>query len=298
MEINEHGMLVDANGDMVVAQKTAQLLDKFDLNWVVEKQELLLPSGKQSGLYGIVRKDTDHCFTSASEQYEIFQNAELAELVQAVGHQFGIDAERGGMFNNGGKVYLQLGLKAKRVGDDVVNRWATAINSHDGSTALKWGSTGMTISCKNSFTAAAKSLNTSVRHYKNMRNAVDESVRALRGVIDYDETLFDKFQRMATIKAEKSDVKRVVAAMTSVDLSLSPKAAEEKYSTRLMNQTQDLVTSITKEMSYKGDTLWGLFSGVTHYTTHKAGREGTREVSKLMGTLQRKDQQILEMFNV
>jgi hypothetical protein len=103
---------------------------------------------------------------------------------------------------------------------------------------------------------------------------------------------------MATIKAEKSDVKRVVAAMTSVDLSLSPKAAEEKYSTRLMNQTQDLVTSITKEMSYKGDTLWGLFSGVTHYTTHKAGREGTREVSKLMGTLQRKDQQILEMFNV
>jgi hypothetical protein len=298
MEINEYGKLVDTNNEMVVAHKTAQLLDKFDLNWIVEKQPLLLPSGSKSGLFGIVRKDTDNCFTSASEQYEIFQNAELAELVQAVGYEFGIDAERGGMFNNGGKVYFQLGMNDKRVGDDVVKRWATAINSHDGSTALKWGSTGLTISCSNSFTAAAKSLNTSVRHYKNMRNAVDESVRALRGVIDYDETLFDKLQRMASIKAEKSDIKRVVAKMTSVDLSLSPKDAESKYSTRLINQTQDLVTSITKEMSYKGDTLWGLFSGVTHYTTHKAGRETTREVSKMMGSLQRKDQEVLEMFNV
>jgi hypothetical protein len=131
--------LVDTNNEMVVAHKTAQLLDKFDLNWIVEKQPLLLPSGNPSGLFGIVRKDTDNCFTSASEQYEIFQNAELAELVQAVGYEFGIDAERGGMFNNGGKVYLQLGMNDKRVGDDVVKRWATAINSHDGSTALKWG---------------------------------------------------------------------------------------------------------------------------------------------------------------
>jgi hypothetical protein len=48
MEINEYGKLVDTNNEMVVAHKTAQLLDKFDLNWIVEKQPLLLPSGNQS----------------------------------------------------------------------------------------------------------------------------------------------------------------------------------------------------------------------------------------------------------
>jgi hypothetical protein len=297
MEINEFGQLVDTHNSLVSARTTAQLLDKFGLNWVVEKQPLLLPSGSKSGLFGIVRKDTDTCFTSASEQYEVFQNDELADLVQEVGHVLGVDVSKGGMFNGGGKVFLQLPFSDKQIGGDTIKRYATALNSHDGTTALKWGATNVTISCANTFNAASKSMENSVRHYKNMRQAVEASLRAVKGIQEQDETLFERFSRMADKKATPSDVKRVIQAVTGVDVTMSVKEAENAYSTRLRNQAQDLTTSITREMSYKGDTLWGLFSGVTHYTTHKAGRVNSREVSKMAGALQKTDQKVFDLVD-
>ena len=295
MEINQFGQLVDTHNELVSASNTAVLLDRFGLNWVVEKQPLLLPSGKPSGLFGVVRKDTDTCFTSASEQYEVFQNQELADLVQEVGQVVGVDVAKGGLFNNGGKVYLQIPLGDKQVGNDTIKRFATALNSHDGTTALKWGASNITISCSNTFNAASKSLENSVRHYKNMRQAVEASLSAVKNIQLQDETLFEQFQRLADKSASKEHVQKVIQAVTGVDTSLKASDAEKAFSTRARNQAYDLATSITREMSYKGDNLWGLFSGVTHYTTHKAGRNGTREVSKMAGALQKTDQRVFDL---
>ena len=56
------------------------------------------------------------------------------------------------------------------------------------------------------------------------------------------------------------------------------------------------MTSITREMSYKGDNLWGLFSGVTHYTSHKADPTDNRDSSKMAGALQKTDQRVYELL--
>jgi phage/plasmid-like protein (TIGR03299 family) len=295
MEINQFGHLVDTHNSLVSAKATAHMLDSFGLNWVVEKQPLLLPSGNESGYFGIVRKDTEKVFTTASGQYEVFQNDELAELVQEVAQTLGSNIARGGLFNEGGKVYLQIPMEDKVIGTDVVKRYATAINSHDGTTALRWGASSITISCRNSFNAAAKDLKDSVRHTANMRRAVEESLRAIQGINDADATLYEVFRRMADKQVRQQDVQRVVDAVVGVDILKSAKSARDEYSTRRLNQAQDLSVSISKEMSYKGDNLWGLFSGVTHYTTHKAGRENSRDVSKMTGSLQKTDQRA---FNI
>jgi light-regulated signal transduction histidine kinase (bacteriophytochrome) len=47
-----------------------------------------------------------------------------------------------------------------------------------------------------------------------------------------------------------------------------------------------MLQSIGSEMSVKGETLWGLFSGVTHYTSHvmpTPKRENARLESKYVG---------------
>jgi hypothetical protein len=54
-----------------------------------------------------------------------------------------------------------------------------------------------------------------------------------------------------------------------------------------MNRSAELLTSIQREMNGKGDTLWGLFSGVTHYTSHVLPvpkRDNARLESKYTGT--------------
>ena len=43
---------------------------------------------------------------------------------------------------------------------------------------------------------------------------------------------------------------------------------EYELSTRKKNQLGDFRSDLKCEIAHKGDNLWGLFSGVTRYTTH------------------------------
>ena len=135
-----------------------------------------------------------------------------------------------------------------------------------------------------------------------MRQAVERSLRILEEIEVADRDMFTLFERMANTNAPTKLVHDTVAKVTGITelstysgQSVPPSVwtgMQDKYSTRKMNQGQQLIRSVSEEMSYKGHTLWGLFSGVTHYTTHRGGSENTREKSKLMGSLQRVDQAV------
>lgn len=292
MFLNENGQLIDQNSDLVNSKNVAELLDRFGLNWVVEKTPLVLPTGEETDFFGTVRKDTKQTFGAFKNSYEVFQNDELANIVMNVGDVIGIDASNGGMFKGGAKVYMQLELDSKKVGNDKVRRYATAINSFDGSTSLKWGTSGLTISCSNTFNHVMRGLQTSIRHTSNMRKAINESLGILEKVEVQEQSLFEIFSQMADTKATQSHVKRVIEMVTSVDVSKTRKEAEDIYSTRAINNSKDLTESIVKEMSYKEDSLWGLFSGVTHFTTHKSGANKNRVESKMLGSLLRTDNKV------
>lgn len=286
-------------------------LDQFGLNWQVEKRPLFFNKNEDkhgTSFFGIVRSDNNDCFGAMTNQYEVFQNHELAELVLNVADVIGQPIDNGKVFDGGRKVSLQLTLDPLKVGDDKVVRKATAVNSHDGSTSLRWGTTGITVSCTNQFNALFKQLNNSVRHTKNMRQAVERSLNILEQIESADRDMFTLFERMANTNASEKLVHDTVARVTGIT-ELSTYAGkrvpaqvwtdvQNKYSTRKMNTAQQLIRSVSEEMSYKGKTLWGLFSGVTHFTTHRGGSEATREKSKLMGSLQRIDQKVFDDLSV
>ncbi len=59
------------------------------------------------------------------------------------------------------------------------------------------------------------------------------------------------------------------------------------YSSRKMNIRDDLHASITMEMQRIGGNKWGLFNGVTRFTTHSKSvpkRDNGREESLLLGS--------------
>ena len=105
------GVLENALTDIHQEQKvenTNTMLDKFHLNWRVSKQPLILPSGTDSGFFGIVREDTQKTFATCKSSYSVFQNEQLAELVYAIAKESGYELKTGGELNGGGKVFLQL----------------------------------------------------------------------------------------------------------------------------------------------------------------------------------------------
>ena len=72
------------------------MLDKFNLNWSVSKQRLLLQNGTETPYYGIVRDDNSTVFTTCKEAYTPFQNAQLAEMLIRISEKTGYSIHSGG----------------------------------------------------------------------------------------------------------------------------------------------------------------------------------------------------------
>lgn len=290
----ETQVIYGGESKMANPQQIYDLCERLGLMWAVKKEHLFLPNGVDSGYFGVVRQDNNSVFQSVKDSYEVYQNWEMAEIVTRVAESLGRTVERGGMFDGGGKTYIQIEMPSVKVNGDQINRWSTAINSFDGSTSLRWGTQSVTIVCQNTFWKAYNLLKTSIKHTRNMRDAVERSLRALETIEESDKTLFELFINMADTKATTEQIKRVINVVTGVDVNKTEAEAKGVYSTRKLNQAQNLSTSVVTELSRHGQSLWGLWCGITHYTTHKASSENAREKSKLMGSLQRVDEEILE----
>lgn len=270
--------------------KVAEMLDKYKLRWDVAKEKLLLPDGTDSELYGVVRQDIRKTFASCKEGYEPFQNSELAELLLKICDEKGYTIHSGGMFNGGGKVFLQINTEQiiKDLGENhtTVNGYITGINSHDMTTNLKWGLSNTTICCMNTFARVSQELKNSTRHTVTMRAKIDASLRKIELVQQEQKSMFETFIKLAEIPATQSHIAKIVNAITEVDINKSVADNKKDHSGYAINRTTELLTSISKEMSYKGQTMWGLLSGVTHYTTHvmpAPKRENGRLESKYTG---------------
>jgi phage/plasmid-like protein (TIGR03299 family) len=281
------------------SEAVADLLDRYGLRWQVSKQKLHLPDGTPTQFFGVVREDNQKVFMSSKESYTPYQNSELAELLITMSEKTGYEIKGGGMFNDGAKVYLQLdtgnSINSIGINNDRVNGYVTGINSHDGSTALRWGLTNITISCKNTFTMAAKQLQNSAKHTNAIYNRVDKYLRELGYIVEQEKNLFDQFIRLSEIPVTQKLIAQVVRDITGVD-TLDVNYKEAEYSTYQINRTEELLTSIASEMQQKGETKWGLFSGVTHYTSHVmpvAKRDNARTESKYIGTGARFDNSAL-----
>lgn len=273
------------------AERVATMLDNYGLRWSVSKQSLLLPDGTDSGYKAIVRDDNSQVFTTCKDSYVPYQNSELAELLIRISDKTGYDVHSGGEFNGGGKVYLQLntGNEIKHLGKNntTVKGYVTGINGHDGSTSLKWGAVNFTICCRNTFAAASGKLQNSARHTSSIHDKVERSIREIEGVVMQEKLLFDQFIQLSNVKVTRENIAKVVKSVTGVDLLKPMVEAKNETSSRAINRATELANSISSEMYTKGETLWGLFSGVTHYTSHvmtAPKRENGRLESKYIGT--------------
>lgn len=291
--------LLQGTGVATTEDTTKELLAKFGLDWTVSKQPLNLPSGKSSGFFGIVRDDKETTFATAKAGYEVFQNSELLDLVNRAAGNLGLSVDRGGSFKGGALVFLQLNSGvAKNIGEnnDSINKFISGINSHDGSTSLRWGTKADTISCKNSFWRAYRILENRMKHTISMRMRLEEMTKELDLAVQEEKNLYDTFYKFAEVPATKDniiDTNRIVLGFDIVG------ANKDSLTTYQINRLKDLSGAITSEMKQKGNTLWGLFSGVTKYTTHlMTGGEQAREQSKAIGSGYRVDNEVFNRFSL
>lgn len=277
-----------------MSNRIKEVLDQTGLNWTVRTENILTESGlevpKQKA---IIREDTNTVLSVHSDGYFPYQNHQLIETLDKVSKQIGLPIHRGGYFGDGEKVFIQLKSNDLKLGTDRVEGYITGVNSFDGSTSFAFGPSNITISCRNSFFAAFHTLNTKVRHTKNMVMKIDDICRSLEGVIEEEKTMFDNIKRMSETRMTKEQEDWVTRTLFNImkDVDLED---EESLSSITRNKLSRFEIDLNGEIKEKGDSLWGLFSGVTKYTTHSMNKGNTtaNEENKMFSTYGNREREI------
>jgi phage/plasmid-like protein (TIGR03299 family) len=273
--------------------RTNEVLDQVGLNWTVREEKLLTASGIEiPSQKAIVRDDTNQVLSVHGDGYYPYQNYQLIELLDKVSQQIGLPIHRGGMFGDGKKVFIQLKSNDLRLGDDKVEGFITGVNSFDGTTSLAFGPSNITISCQNTFFAAFRNLDTKVRHTKNMIMRVDEIARGLEMVVQEEANMFEDIKKMSETRFSKETRDWATKLLFNISKEVALEN-EKELSTVTKNRLIRFDMDMKGELDQKGDNLWGLFSGVTKYTTHSLSK-GDNSENKMFGIYGQRERQIFK----
>jgi len=273
-------------------EQIKSFLKQSDLDWNVRQEVLQTESGiVVDGHMAVVREDTNKVLSVMSDSYQPYQNHELLELLYRVSKQTGLALKKGGSFKDGARVYFQLKSNDLTMSNnDRVEGYLTGVNSFDGSTSLAFGPSNVTISCMNSFFAAFRSIQTKVRHTKNMIVKIDEICTGLDRVLEQEKEIFDNIIELSQTKVSDKNIDMVLRTLFNIKPEINYKD-DEQVSTNLKNKMSRFYVDLDGEMKEKGNNLWGVFSGVTKFTTHSLSK-GDNTEAKMFDIYGQREKQI------
>lgn len=281
--------------EIIENNRVNQFLDRTELNWKVRTEGLQTSSGIIiPDKIGIVREDDNTILGIHSNGYLPYQNEQMMELLFKVSNQTGLEIHRGGMFGGGRKVFVQLKSNDLTLGTDRIEGYVTGINSFDGSTSLSFGPSSKTISCQNTFFGVYKDLNSKVRHTKNMELKIDDICRQIEGVVQEEKNVFGSIVKMSETRFDDVIKDRVIKSLFNIDKNVDIKDVDS-LSNVTQNKLSKFYVDLNGEIQEKGDNIWGLFSGVTKYTTHSLGKEDNSE-NKMFGTYGNRERHIFKQL--
>jgi len=258
-----------------------EMLEKSGLNWKVNSEPLQTVSGILiPGRVALVREDTQKILGIHTENYVPYQNDELLELLHQIGGKTGLSLHTGGSFKGGDKVWFQLKSNDLTLGNDTIKGYISGFNSFDGKTALAFGNSSMTVSCMNSFWRGYREVATRLRHSANMKPRIEEILSRIDILMKEEKDMFTEITRMSETRMTP-EVRELITRKL-FDISVEERLDSPELSTRKANQIWRFNYDLGIETQQKGDNLWGLFSGVTRYTTHSMKR-GDNSESKMFG---------------
>ena len=256
-----------------------EMLIKTGLNWNVRTEQVQTSSGILiPDRIALVREDTERVLGIHTEAYVPYQNDELIELLTRISEQSGLEIHTGGTFKGGEKVWFQLKSADHKIGNDTIKSYVSGFNSFDGRTSLAFGNSSVTVSCMNTFWRGYKQVDTRLRHSKTMRPRIDEILRRLDVVLEEEQEGIREIQRMGNITLTP-EVREMI---TRYVFQLNKEERLDRVSTNKRHKLERFNLAVENELNGKGQNLWGMFSGITRYTTHDM-KKGDNSESKMFG---------------
>lgn len=281
--------------------KIIEHLKKVDLNWTARTEKI---KTTQTGIIlpnklAVIRNDNHKIIGIQPPSYEVFQNHEMLETLYQISQN--IKYETGGMFDGGGKTYFQfktddLKLQIANGKTDTIKGYLTVINSFDDSKSLALGETNVTISCMNTFNHAYKDLEHKIAHNKNMRQKLAIVIKEIDIAINQEKRTFSTIKKMNETPIQ--EIPNIMTILMKSMLGIKPKQdlIVDELTINDLYRYKAIMDNIEHEFLEKGETLWGLFSGITRYTTHDM-KKTFKPKDKYYGSVAKKDKTAWEIIS-
>jgi Domain of unknown function (DUF932) len=284
-------VFIKQNKMINIKQKTQDILTEYGLDFNIVKLPMMCHYGSEniiSPYYGLLNDKTKEVINSVKVGYTITQNKEVIERVLSGMVKFGDDLRvtKAGSLDGGRRIFVQLEITGKsKVGTDVITRYVTITDSNDGTTSFSVGIGDEVARCTNQFYKFYAKGTSKFRHSASITQKLNEVPNLIELALETSMKQIKTYQRFLSSPLTKRLANSVVCSMVKYDRSMS--AAElSKISTRTLKMMDSIYDCIDDQCAAVGDNVWGLFNGVTKYTTHELKvnqRENARLQSLMIG---------------
>ncbi len=234
-------------------------------SWDVVEKPIFGNNQPIRGYKALFRSDNGQLLNVTKSSYTPTRNERFLEVVQRMANITQYPIKCYDEFEGGKKVLAFLECtEPMQIQGYQFQDFMLIGNSHDSSTGFFIGNSSKMIRCSNRFSKMFRQLQ--VNHTKNHDTKIDQLLRYFETYQKERKQLFVQMERMANVEIDASISEALVQRLTR--MNEEERLGTVEMSTRKQNIVNDLWKSIDKETLALGDNLFGLFNGITHYTTH------------------------------
>jgi len=217
--------------------------------------------------------------------YTPIQNEEHAALLSAVADESGAVFETAGSIGGGRQVFLTMRLPGHMLvgGQDRVDCYLAAMNSHDGSLPFTLLVTPIRVVCQNTLNVALKGAPNTYRrrHRGGTRGIVYEAREALDLTFDYLDAFQLQAERLINETMTQQQFEQIIAKEYG-----APEDSSPQRRTRAEDRLDQMLSLFAQANTQAGirDTAWAGFNALTewydHFSPTRAEDEDTRRAEK------------------
>lgn len=254
-----------------------------NLNWDVEEKVIRYDNKIVPNKKALVRTDNQELLAILSNAYKVFSNEELKDLCRDIERNTNYRLNRFVELGRGKKILAFLeNIDLQSINGTPVKEFLVIGNSFDGSSALFIGYNSHMIRCENQFTDATRIVSS-----KHLKGRIDDDFAITEILAQFQRqkiATLRKFEKMEQTKVSDREINRLINLLLG-----------ETNQEQMRPKEQRLRASIRREMAHFGNNAWGLFNGVTHYTSNVINN-GNNTFGNVSGSSQRMNNQAMRFL--
>jgi hypothetical protein len=251
------------------------------LNWDIRLEPVILNKSFDTGKKAIIRNDTNQLLSIVGKHYEPVTNYQLMHFTDALTKSGEFELKGFDELNDGKIVmaFLKNTNPNLKINGCSNEEYMFVGNSFDGTKRFHIGTASNLIRCSNQWSATLKVFNKKHTSYLDINDTIAQDIirnyKAKKGI------LYESFDGMESVRVDENVITRLIKEV-HVMLATDSKAIKQKDWTSSPSMLT-LRKSIDREMKDLGNNAFGLFNGVTWYTTHEM-RTSDLVTSQISGT--------------